>query len=130
MIAIAIKTMLAQKISIAAISPFLFILLFIPLMTILEAVSIRGRAIYEAVLRVALKPGRIERAGVSSAVHESNGGPAAAKEARQPVRRCNQSPRVGAISGHVFSPSVWASAHGSIGRCLRAEDVTGCVATV
>src|SRR5262245_1705250 len=43
---------------------------------------------------------------------------------------CDQTLRVGAISKHVFSPSVWASAHGSIGRYLRAEDVTARVAAV
>jgi hypothetical protein len=48
----------------------------------------------------------------------------------QPIRRCDQTPRVGAISEHVFSPSVWASAHGSIGRCLRAEDVIAWVAAL
>jgi len=132
MIVTAARTMVAQTISATAISLFLFIL-----PSARRRQSSRGRidsrrAIYEAVLRVALKRRRIERAEVSSAVHEPNGGHrrGEVKEAYQPVRRCDQTPRVGAISEHVFSPSVWASAHGSIGRCLRAEDVTACVAAV
>src|SRR5262245_6549176 len=132
MIATATRAKVAQTISVAAISVFLFIL-----PSSRRRQSPRGRidsrrAIYEAVFRVALKRRGIERAEVSSAVHEPNGGHRRGKvqEARQPVRRCDQTPRVGAISEHVLSPSVWASAHGSIGRCLRAEDVTAWIAAL
>src|SRR5215471_21696149 len=102
MIATATRTMVAQTISIAAISLFLFIL-----PSARRRQSSRGRidsrrAIYEAVLRVALRRRRIERAEVSSAVHKPNGGHRSSKvkEAHQPVRRCDQTPRVAAISEH------------------------------
>src|SRR5262249_3339888 len=66
------------------------------------------RAIYEEVLRGALKRRRIERPEVSRTVDEPNGGHRArkVKKARKPIRRADQTPRVGAISKHVFSPSV------------------------
>src|SRR5262249_54981356 len=85
------------------------------------------RALYEAGLCVTLERRDMERAEISSAVHEPNSGyrRGEIKEARPSVRRCEQARRVGTINEHVLSPSVrGASAHGSIGRCLRAEDVT------
>jgi hypothetical protein len=90
------------------------------------------RAIYEASLCVVPERRRIEPIEVSSAVHEANSGHCRGevKQTCPLVWRCDQTPRVGAISEHVFSPSVWASAHGSIGRCLRAEDVIAWVAAL
>src|SRR5262249_35006233 len=69
----------------------------------------------------------MERAEISSAVHEPNSGYCRGeiKQARPSVRRCEQARREGTINEHVLSPSVrGASAHGSIGRGPRAEDVT------
>src|SRR5215471_15928669 len=106
MIATAIRTIVAQTMSVAATSLVLFIL------PSRRRQSARGRfdsrrAIYEAVLRVALKRRRIERPEVSRTVDEPNGGHRGrkVKQARKPIRRCDQTPRVGAISKHVFSPS-------------------------
>jgi hypothetical protein len=66
--------MAAQTISAAPISPFLFILPLIPPKTIASKPYQFAARIYEAVVRVALKRHGIDRAEVSSAVHESNSG--------------------------------------------------------
>src|SRR5262245_31025090 len=68
----ATRTMVAQMTRVPAIS--LFILPLIPPTTMPRGRIDSRRAIYEAVLRVALKRRGIERAEVSRAVDEPNGG--------------------------------------------------------
>src|SRR5215475_6709840 len=128
MIATATRTMVVQTISVEATSPFLFILPLTPPTTIARGCIDSRRTIYEAVLRVALKRRRIERAEVSRAVDEPNGGHRRGKvnEARLPVRRCNQTPRVGAISEHVFLPRFGHRRMGrSAGACGRKMSPSG-----